>query len=41
MEVPDIHQKIRSVYGFDASDIKSGKLLDIFVRVHEQESGLE
>lgn len=38
MELADIHEKIAKVYGIDVSDLKSGRLLEIFVRIHERES---
>ena len=38
MELTDIHRRIRSVYGLDVSDLKSGKLLEIFIRVHQRQS---
>lgn len=41
MELADIHEKITEVYGIDVSDLKSGRLLEIFVRIHERESKSE
>lgn len=38
MELADIHEKIRSVYALDVSDLESGKLLEIFIRIHERQS---
>ncbi|MDI6890212.1 MAG: hypothetical protein QMC83_04645 [Thermodesulfovibrionales bacterium] len=38
MEIPDIHKKIQDVYDLDVSDIPSGKLLGIFMRIHWQRS---
>lgn len=35
LELPDMHRKIREVYGVDASDIVSGNLIDIFARIHK------
>ena len=39
MELADIQRRIRSVYGPDVSDVESGNLLEIFVRIHERQSG--
>ena len=36
LELPDIHRKIREVYGVDVSNIASGNLVEIFVRIHKQ-----
>ena len=41
MKLADIHQKIRDEYGQDVSDLKSGNLLEIFVRLHDQQFGAE
>ena len=41
MKLADIHQKIRDEYGQDVSDQKSGNLLEIFVRLHDQQFGAE
>lgn len=38
MELADIHEKIRHVYALDVSDLRSGKQLEIFIRIHEQQS---
>ncbi len=35
MQLADIHRRIRDAYGLDVSDVESGRLLDIFVRIHE------
>ena len=37
----DIHQKIRDVYALDVADLKSGNLLEIFVKIHEQRADTE
>ncbi len=34
MELTDIQKKIRDVYNLDVSDIASGNLLEIFMRIH-------
>ena len=39
MELPDIHGKIQEVYGVDVSDIVSGNLVEIFVRIHKHTYG--
>lgn len=39
MELADIQRRIRRVYGLDVSDLASGNLLEIFVRIHERQSG--
>ena len=36
MELTDIQNKIRDVYDSDVSDIKSGNLLEIFMRIHKK-----
>ncbi len=36
LQVFDIVEKVRRVYGLDVSDLQSGTLLDIFMRIHEQ-----
>jgi len=41
MKLADIHRKIEGVFSLDVSDLKSGKLLEIFVRIHERQSGGE
>jgi len=38
MELSDIQQKIRDVYGLDVSDLPAGILLDIFVRINERQA---
>lgn len=39
MELKDIQQKIREVYGVDVSDLASGNLLEIFARLHYRRYG--
>ena len=39
LELPDIHRKIREVYGVDVSDIISGNLVEIFARIHRHTYG--
>lgn len=39
LELPDIHGKIQEVYGVDVSDIVSGNLVEIFVRIHKHTYG--
>jgi hypothetical protein len=39
MEMPDIHRKIQEEYDLDVSDISSGNLLEIFMRVHRKKYG--
>lgn len=39
MEITDIHKKIREVYDLDVSDIRSGNLLEIFMRIHRRKYG--
>jgi hypothetical protein len=39
MEITDIYEKIQEAYGLDVSDIPSGNLLAIFLRIHRQTSG--
>ena len=41
MKLADIYRKIENEYGLDVSDLKSGNLLEIFVRVHDQGSEAE
>ena len=41
MELADIQKKITLIYGIDVSNLKSGRLLDIFVRIHERNSESE
>lgn len=36
MEIPDIYEKIRKVYDLDVSDIPSGNLVEIFMRIHSK-----
>ena len=37
--LPDVHEKIREVYGVDVSDIISGNLVEIFARIHRHTYG--
>jgi hypothetical protein len=37
--LPEIHNKIREIYGVDVSDIKSGNLVEIFARIHKHMYG--
>ncbi|HEX9878774.1 MAG TPA: hypothetical protein VGB25_01120 [Candidatus Binatia bacterium] len=39
LELPDIHCKIREVYGVEVSDIVSGSLVEIFARIHRHTYG--
>ncbi len=39
LEMPDIHRKIREVYGVDVSDIVSGNLVEVFARIHRHTYG--
>ena len=39
MELRDIHDKIREVYGVDVSDTVSGNLVEIFARIHKHMYG--
>ena len=39
MELSDIHQEIQEVDGLDVSDIPSGNLLEIFMRLHRRTYG--
>ena len=39
LELPDIHRKIFEVYGVDVSDIVSGNLVEVFVRIHKHMYG--
>ena len=39
LKLPDIHLKIREVYGVDVSDIVSGNLVEVFVRIHKDMYG--
>lgn len=41
MEISDILQKIHYAYGLDVSDISSGNLLEIFVRILRQRAGVQ
>lgn len=34
MDLPDVCEKIRSVFGVEVSDIRSGNLVEIFARIH-------
>jgi len=38
-DVADVHEKIRLVYDIDVSDIESGNLYEIFLRIHRQKYG--
>lgn len=38
MELTDIQDKIKEVYDLDVSDIKSGNLLEIFMRIDQKRS---
>ena len=33
LELPDMHRRIREVYGVDVSDIVSGSLVKVFARI--------
>ena len=39
LELPAIHRKVLEVYGVDVSDIVSGNLVEIFVRIHKHTYG--
>ncbi|MBI3015830.1 MAG: hypothetical protein HYY65_12430 [Candidatus Tectomicrobia bacterium] len=39
MDMSDIHKKIREVYDLDPSDVPSGNLLEIFLRIHRSKYG--
>jgi hypothetical protein len=39
LELPDIHRRIRQVYGIDVSDIVSGNLVEVFARIHKHTYG--
>jgi len=39
LEMPDIHRKIRDVYGVDVCDIVSGNLVEVFARIHRHTYG--
>lgn len=41
MALADIQEKIARVYDIDVSDLKSARLLEIFVRIHERASKSE
>jgi hypothetical protein len=41
MELADMHERIRNLYDLDVSDVKSGNLLEIFVRIQEQQADAE
>ena len=36
MELSDIQKRIKKVYDIDVSDIKSGNLLEIFIKIHHK-----
>lgn len=38
-EMAETYDKIQNIYGVDVSDIKSGNLLKIFLRIHEKSRG--
>lgn len=38
MELANIQQKIRDIYGLEVSELPAGNLLEIFIRIHERES---
>ena len=39
MELTDIQKKIQGAFGVDVSDIESGNLLEIFMRIHHRKYG--
>lgn len=39
MEIADVHEKIQKIYDLDVSDLQSGNLLDIFLRIHRRTYG--
>jgi hypothetical protein len=39
MEIPNMYEKIQEVYDLDVSDIPSGNLLEIFLRIHRKTYG--
>ncbi len=39
LELADIHRKIHSAFGLDVSDLRSGNLLEIFIRIYQRLSG--
>jgi hypothetical protein len=39
MVIPDIHKKIQEIYDLDVSDISSGNLLEMFMRIHRKTYG--
>lgn len=39
MQFNDLQNKTRDVYDLDVSDIKSGNLLEIFMRIHKKRFG--
>jgi hypothetical protein len=39
LELPDMHRRIRKVYGVDVSDIVSGNLVEVFARIHKHAYG--
>ena len=41
LSLVDIHREIKSLYGIDVAGLKSGNLLEIFVKIHEPRSGQE
>ncbi|MGH8066040.1 MAG: hypothetical protein ACRERE_12580 [Candidatus Entotheonellia bacterium] len=39
LEINDLHEKIQEVFDLDVSDIPSGILLEIFMRIHRRAYG--
>jgi hypothetical protein len=39
MEITDLQKKIQDIYGIDVSDIESGNLLKIFMRIYHHKFG--
>ena len=39
MKITDLQKKIQDIYGIDFSDIESGNLLKIFMRIHHHKFG--
>ena len=39
MEISDLYERIQEVYNLDVSDIQTGNLLEIFMRIHRKEYG--
>jgi hypothetical protein len=35
LELPDMHRRIREIYGVDVSDMVSENLVEIFARIHK------